>query len=173
MREMARQPPAEGRGAVNSPTSAAAPTAGAVVRAQQPGCAPATTPSQWAGFALPPQTRSSDDTVAALLQQLHLQQQQHLQQLQQQQLQQQQLKREHREEMAEMKRYIMEALGRPNIGEAEPTHPQGSEMGHLGYGPPLPPPPPDPQAGFQEEYGGSDRVSPPPATTARPVHPGF
>ena len=61
----------------------------------------------------------------------------------------------------------MEALGRPNIGEAEPTHPQGSEMGHLGYGPPLPPPPPDPQAGFREEYGGSDRVSPTPSNNSQ------
>ena len=51
----------------------------------------------------------------------------------------------------------MEALGRPNMGGAKPTHPQESEMGHFGYGLPLPP---EPRAGFHEEYQGFGRVSP-------------
>ena len=62
--------------------------------------------------------------------------------------------------MAEMKRYLREALGRPNMGGAGPIHPQESEVGHFGYGPLLPP---EPQAGFQEEYQGFERVSPTPS----------
>ena len=160
MREMAGQPPAEGRGAVNAPTSSAAATGGAVARARQPGGATVAAPPLRTGSTLPPQIRSSDNSMAALLQQLHLQQQQHIQQQQHLQQQQQQAQREHREEMAEMKRYLREALGRPNMGGAGPIHPQESEVGHFGYGPPLPS---DPRAGFQEEYEGSERVSPTPS----------
>ena len=46
------------------------------------------------------------------------------------------------------------------MGGAGPIHPQESEVGHFGYGPPLPP---DPRAGFQEEYQNFERVSPTPS----------
>ena len=60
-------PPAQGRGAAKAPTSPAAATAGAAARARRPGGAPVTAPPLHTGFTLPPQIRSSDDTVAALL----------------------------------------------------------------------------------------------------------
>ena len=116
-------PPAQERGAATPPAAA---TAGTAARARRPGDAPATAPPLHSGFTLPPQNRSSDDTVAALIQQLRLRQ------------------REHQEQMAEMNRYLREVLNRPNVEGAGPTYPRASEVGHPGYGPPLPPLPPTP-----------------------------
>ena len=64
----------------------------------------------------------------------------------------------------------MEALGRPNIGEAEPTHPQESEMGYFGYGPPPQLEPEQVSRRSTRVLGVSHQL---PAVTAKQVRLGF